>query len=285
MSVYTEQAMLVRIDVRTWTGRKSDREASEKTREDFEVKGHRLRSYKDLIDSKPLRDWSKLRREANDYLYAHTMPWQDEGARILPSVLFFEFADKARQFEERAQTIIEAFFEDYENAVARARLNLGRLFKESDYPNARLIRSRFRFKARFMPIADSGDWRVDMSEKELKKLRADVESQMKSIHEDAMRSLWDRLYEVVEHMVDRLDNPENKFKDSLVSNLSEVLDVLPKLNITKDPALTRAVLEARKKLIVNPDTLRKDPAVRSATAASAKSLITKISAYATPADQ
>ena len=55
-----------------------------------------------------------------------------------------------------------------------------------------------------------------------------------------------RLYEAVQHLADRLtaykvtgEGVEHPFRDTVVTNLVKLVDVLPKLNITNDPELER----------------------------------------------
>ena len=60
--------------------------------------------------------------------------------------------------------------------------------------------------------------------------------------------LWSRLRDVVSHMVDRLNEPESRFHATLVTNIFDLVDLLPRLNVTDDPELNRFAEEARQKL-------------------------------------
>ena len=46
--------------------------------------------------------------------------------------------------------------------------------------------------------------------------------------------LWRRLREVVAHMVDRLNEPESRFHGSLVTNVLDLVEILPRLNVNGD---------------------------------------------------
>jgi len=95
-----------------------------------------------------------------------------------------------------------------------------------------------------------------------------------------MTDLWLRLYKVVEHMVERLSKTEHKFKNSLVTNITELCELLPKLNITDDINLNTTLNEIRTKLTeFTPTTLREDSAIRNKTAREAETILNKMKHY------
>jgi len=95
-----------------------------------------------------------------------------------------------------------------------------------------------------------------------------------------MNDLWNRLYRVVNHMAERLADPENKFKNSLVDNIVDLCDLLPRLNITSDPKLEKALLEVRQKLTAyDSQTLRDSNDIRSQTALEAQKILDKMKHY------
>ena len=88
-----------------------------------------------------------------------------------------------------------------------------------------------------------------------------------------MRDLWTRLYEVTHHMASRLADPEARFHGTLVSNVSDLVELLPRLNIVGDPHLASLTEQVRKQLCQHSaDLLRNSPATRQQIAASAASI-------------
>ena len=51
------------------------------------------------------------------------------------------------------------------------------------------------------------------------------------------RDLWFRMYEVVSHFAKRLGDPDARLYASVFMKVAEMAEILPKLNITNDPAL------------------------------------------------
>jgi hypothetical protein len=100
------------------------------------------------------------------------------------------------------------------------------------------------------------------------------------------RELWQRLYKVVSHMSARMaeyntaeDGSKPKLYDSMITNIVEIVDVLPKLNIAADTELDRMAGEVRRSLLVDPQELRKSETMRSDTAKMAADIAQRMAAY------
>ena len=68
-------------------------------------------------------------------------------------------------------------------------------------------------------------------------------------------------------------------RDSVVTNLVKLVDVLPKLNLTGDPELERLASQVRSSLLVDPQELRKSESIRSETAKAATAIAQRMQAY------
>jgi hypothetical protein len=72
---------------------------------------------------------------------------------------------------------------------------------------------------------------------------------------------------------------EHPFRDSVVTNLVKLVDILPKLNVTGDPELERLAAEVRSSLLVDPQELRKSESVRTETAKAAAAISARMAGY------
>jgi len=72
---------------------------------------------------------------------------------------------------------------------------------------------------------------------------------------------------------------EHPFRDTIVTRLIKLVDVLPKLNVTGDPELERLASEVRASLLVDPQELRKSESVRTETAKNASAIVQRMQAY------
>jgi len=85
-----------------------------------------------------------------------------------------------------------------------------------------------------------------------------------------MSGVWTQLYDALSKMSERLDytNDSNKkiFRDSLVSNVTDMIDMLDAFNMTGDTQMTamKQRLEATM-LGITPDALREDDYLRVET--------------------
>ena len=122
------------------------------------------------------------------------------------------------------------------------------------------------------------DFRVDLGEHELERIKEETEERIREQLQAGIKDLWDRLYKVVNHMANKLSDPDAKFHNTLIGNAIEIVELLPKLNLTNDPDLERIRREVEQKLCrFNPDTLRQNPFIREEAASDAVRLVEEIS--------
>ena len=94
-----------------------------------------------------------------------------------------------------------------------------------------------------------------------------------------MKEPFKRLHEVVRKMATTLADSDAIFRDSLVTNVEELLETLPKLNLTNDQVLTDMCTEIQQELVVTPDILRANKNVRSDIAAKAAAIQANLAGF------
>ena len=88
-----------------------------------------------------------------------------------------------------------------------------------------------------------------------------------------------RLTDVVTHMVDRLNEPESRFHASLVTNVHDLVDLLPRLNVNQDEELNRFAAEIKDRLCsFSAHDLKKNDILRVATASDAAQILSQMDA-------
>ena len=137
-----------------------------------------------------------------------------------------------------------------------------------------------------MPLPDAGDFRVTLGDEEKERIKRQITAAVEASLQVASRELWQRLYEAVSHLAERLqaykvtgEGVEHPFRDSVVTNLVKLVDVLPKLNVTGDPEPERLAAQVRASLLVDPQELRKSESTRSETAKAATAICDRMAAY------
>lgn len=277
----SDKAMLVSLTVRQWTARRLDRKITDEVHKQHEADKNAGRYNKCLIDveDKSFRAVQAVANESRTYLYESTLPWAQEGARILPSANYFDFIEKMGAIQTRFDQAVKEFIKVYPALKEQAKRKLNGMYREADYPQPAEIAYRYDFRYTVLPLPDSGDFRVKLGDGEVSAIRKQIEEQMNAATESAMRDLWNRLYEPVKHMATKLSDPKAKFHDSLVGNVAEIVELLPRLNLTDDKELEALRKDVQSKLAGHaPTILRADLDARADVAAQASDIAKRMAA-------
>ena len=280
------RAMLCSLSISMWSARKHDPDASQEIAQRHGAQADAGRYHKVLLPKEALGEVQKIVSDARQEHYFMTLPWDDNGYRVLPSAAYMDHTEKMRELSKRFTPAVEALAKEFGNLVEQARVRLGGLFRSEDYPSPDELRSKFSFETKVMPLPDAGDFRVTLGDEEKERIKRQITATVEASLQLASRELWQRLYEAVSHLADRLhaykvtdEGVEHPFRDSVVTNLVKLVDVLPKLNVTGDPELERLASEVRASLLVDPQELRKSESIRSETAKNATAIANRMAAY------
>lgn len=266
-------AMLASLNISQWTARKYDKKVSAEVERAHAAKDAG-RFNKMLVGKEALEAISKIGTAARSYHYKVTLPWGDNGERLLPAMLFQEYADAINAYRDSFDARVREFVRDYPQLKVDAIKRLGSMYDPQDYPAVDDIANRFSINVEFTPVPTANDFRVNLNEEYVDSIRRDMERRMESRQKEAMQHCWSRVREVVSHIHERLADKDKTFRDTLISNAQELLAILPALNITGDQELNRVAEEVRT-LLVAPDRLRQDETLRSQTADRAAEILAK----------
>ena len=142
-------------------------------------------------------------------------------------------------------------------------------------------------------MPDSGHFLADLGQGESERVRRDIEQHVRQRLNGALGDLYRRLGEAVGHVCERLTEDENGkpkvFRDSLIQNLRELVDTVPRLNLFGDKHLQRLCVQVQTRITrVEPDVLRPsasgkfDPAVRRRVKRDAEDLAAHFAGYFGP---
>ena len=274
----THKAMLAAVHISVWTATKHDRKVSREVADQNGARERAGRYNKQLLmGAGKLESLRSLSGQIRQHFYKVTLPWSDEGLRLLPSHFLFELKAKMREYDREFHEGVESFLTVYPEYIREARSELGGLFREEDYPSAEKLRDKFSVKLDILPFPAGQDFRVEMSTEEQARMAREIDASAKEKLAKGTEELWKRLRQVVGHMVERLNEPESRFHTTLVSNIEELVSVLPALNVTQDPDLDRFASQIRDRLCVHSaKELKKDNLLRSDTASQAAEIVAEI---------
>lgn len=274
-----DRALLVQLTISQWAGRKYDKKATAVVNSNAKAVDAAGRYNKALLPMNDfLGDVHKKATLVRTAFYENTLPWGLDGMHMLPTSNYLEFVTKFRKERDEWNTIVDRFVDNYPTFVLNATVDLGDLYNEADYPSQSEMRAKFHMDLAVFPVP-SHDFRVSIASDELTRIQQDVERRVKEAEATAMKEVWQRLYDRVKHMAEKLSDPAAIFRDSMIENAREMCAMLPRLNFMEDPALEAMRQQVEASLLKHPDALRNDPDLRRDTAASAKDIMDKMGAF------
>jgi len=278
--------MLCSLSISMWSARKHDPDASQEIAQRHGAQADAGRYHKVLLPKAALAEIQKIVSDARQEHYFITLPWDDNGYRVLPAAAYMDHTEKMRELSNRFTPAVEALAREFGKLVEEAKVRLGGLFRSEDYPSPDELCSKFSFETKVMPLPDAGDFRVTLGDEEKERIKRQITTAVEASLQVASRDLWQRLYEAVSHLAERLSaykvtgvGVEHPFRDTVVTNLVRLVDVLPKLNVTGDPELERLAAQVRASLLVDPQELRNSESMRSETAKAATAICDRMAAY------
>jgi hypothetical protein len=276
----SDRAILVQLNISTWSANKLDKEISAETSAIKGAISNSVRTHKSLLPMCDLLDDIKKKASLiRTKFYDNTLPWGVKGIQILPTANYLAFMTDFRKERAEYEQLVNRFVPEYPQLVVDAQRFLGAAYKPADYPEAHEIGDKFKMDMQVMPVPNT-DFRVNIADEELQRIHDEVEARVKQAAKGAMMDVWQRLYDKVKHLAEKLDDPKAIFRDSTVNHLVDLCEMLPRLNVMDDPDLEAMRQEVEAKLAgYNPDTLRADVKVRQTVATEANDIAAKMAAF------
>lgn len=280
-------AMLANLRISQWTARKIDKKVAGEVAKTHNVQASVGAYYKSVLpttdangERTSIERIKKLVGETRTYHYKMTLPWLDSGARVLSAAAYFDYMQVMQEFKQRFEEAVNVFVYDYPFEREEAKIRLGTLFNEDDYPPLDRVADRFGFALDILPIPMGADFRCDIGDDEAEKIRADIEKATLATVQSAIADVYKRIAGVVEAFAVKLQFEDTRFEKSLVTNAEDLVNLLPKLNFTGDPTLTALGNALKEKLCLHgAEDLRNNMAARRETYAAALDMKKDMAAF------
>jgi hypothetical protein len=262
MSLHSS-SVLVKLTVRYWDGFKKDRSVSERVDTVFQTAGGAGNYNKRLLDKTVL---APIYRICNRLRYDHkfyTIPWCYDGVDLLPSKLYFTYTQAMRLHKDALDVEVGNLVQQYPIHTANQAQKLGAMYNSEDYPARDELRTRFGVAFQFFPVPQEGHFVVELEKRESDKLKADLTRVLNDAQSEAKKKLYVRIIEALDHLHDRLHDPANIFRDSMVENFVQLVSIVEGLNIFNDPLLDEVGAELKNLVYLDAGVLRKNPQMRA----------------------
>jgi len=272
ISGVARSAMLVDLNIAIYSGRKMDKTTQAEVVLSKGANSKRAASvYKNLFsECKELDAITKFQARARSEHYRLTLPWNDRGARLLPTASLLDYKKEMNRYQAEFQFLVDAFLIKYSTLVAAAAFQLGTLFDRNEYPDAAQVARRFRMDIAFVPLPTSGDFRLDVESAVQRELMEQYDRRLEEQLASATKDSWTRLYDALQRLSDRLtvdeDGKKKIFHDTIVTGAVELCELLTAMNVTNDPQLESARRQLQEVLLgVTPKELRDEDGTRVLT--------------------
>ncbi len=278
LATIADRAMIADLTINMWSARKTDKkvnaEVAEQHKTDVKIGNYN----KSLLPN--CNAYEAVKTAAGDLrstLAAMSLPWMKNGARILLAAGYVEFARTMKAKKEAYDIAVDKFLAEYPQHVEKARQDLNGLFNPADYPSVDQLRKTFGAKLVVLPVPTENDFRVDLSADAISAIREGITDSVTTALVEASADVWQRIRTALAAMGERLGDQTAVYRDSLFQNMSEIVDLLPALNVMQDPQLT-AIGEKIKAEVLKfkAQECRDDKSKRATAAAAVDALLASL---------
>lgn len=286
----SERAMIAKLSIKSWGGSVVDHEVTEEVSHQHKASLKGAGRYsKTLVAGhfkKPLNSAISKARQTH---LALTLPWGDDGARILAANGYLHYDAQMLKRRQDFERQVDLFCKGVDLYKQEAEQRLGDMYDPSDYPNEKDLREMYSMSVDIENVSEAGDFRAELPEDAVKAIVDGIEHRNKVKMTNAMNDVFKRVESVAAKMSKSLkeykpatsDSPaENIFKDTLVTNIKDQADLLDALNITGDERISKIKDELLEGLVEHsPEILRSDKDARRETQAKADAILKKVRSF------
>jgi hypothetical protein len=274
MNALKERVMVVNLHISQWGARRYDEKVTREIEQIHQTE-EAGRFNKRLMKSHLLDDISSVANKARSYHRDATLPWSDNNDRIITTDKYFEYVMTIGKYTMEMNQLVEQFVSEYVDLKEKEKIRLNGMYREEDYPHPSDIKDKFKLKAVFLPVVDADDFRVNLSDSMVDMMKQQLTEELNNRVKYANDELLDRVRKVVNSMIEKLSDSDNKFRDSLVGNIENMIEVIPIYNFSDNQHI-KDVAEMLKTLVVSPDMLRNNEAFRKDILKKAQEIIKTI---------
>jgi len=221
---------------------------------------------KRLIDTKnaTYRTLTTLKSQASGYWRSMTLPYPQDGIRLIKQSDIAAFEDKMREFKEQLSAAAANLQLEYESIKEAAREKLGDLFNPADYPPT--LEGVFDIKWEYPPIEPPNylmTFNPELYQQEQSRIQQRFETAVIMAENAFAEQLQDMIAHLVERLTDEPDGTKKKLQKSAIENFKEFYDNFRRVNIRSNAQLEQLINQANEIVSgVDVTELRKDGSLR-----------------------
>lgn len=266
-----ERVTLVELSRSRWGATTLDKEATKKLLAANNARNGAARVNKSVLAGCVQLDTvNKYYRDIyNKHAYM-TQAFNDSGLRVLCNLMYPEYTKVISGMITEWNGLVEDFLIAYQFEKLEAQHVQGGLYDPADYPDEDIVRGKFDIRYKLYPMPTSGNWALDMSSDVTEDIMTRFNADMADMETRLLGDTWEHARKVLLNMSTQLGSYDLKDKpklyDTLVTNVTDVADLMEKCNPTNDPKMEMARIEIMEAMRgVNKDALKEDRGLRTET--------------------
>lgn len=286
--------LLVQLQIRSWSGKKTDREASQELLDSKQASKDGGAFVKNLLASanQELKALQQAAGGLRQYVYEHTLPWSAaksgalRGDRIVRVSAAMDFLTNMKPLKQEYDDALVTLESVWDVRIASAQRNLGALADANDYPASFELHDLFDVTIDLKPIPAVGDFsRLNIPGELAESLTARHQTLAESQLQNAMNDLRDRFVAELERMHVQLSKAaageKTRLHDSLVGNLQGLVNLAKTMDLGINDKFTDLVARVEAELLRHPVGMYKvSPATAREVATAAQILAVEAAAEA-----
>jgi hypothetical protein len=202
---------------------------------------------KRLIDTKnaTYRTLTTLKSQAASYWRSMTLPYPQEGVRLIRQLDVGAFEDRMREYKEQLAAAAAVLQLEYETLKNAAREKLGDLYNPTDYPET--LEGVFDIKWEY-PSVEPPNYLMTFDPNLYAQEQRRVQGRFEAAVVMAEEAFAERLQELIAHLVERLtdepDGTKKSFRASAIENFKEFYESFQHMNVRSNAELEGLIRQA-----------------------------------------
>lgn len=162
----------------------------------------------------------------------HSLPWADEGSRIISSNHYMDYMTGINNYQDQIALTLNAIEPEYDQMILDDMSRLTSMGNEHDYPPYDRFKNAWKVDVRFRPVPQSGDYRVEIPQE----IKDALEKDLSELSQASLSLVKRDIVEAFQHAHTQIqkDDGERRLFQSMLDNIKDLLERVPKLNITGD---------------------------------------------------
>lgn len=284
--------MLAKLNVRIWSGRKTDKSASAELLADKGAVANAAAVVKNLLagnDAK-LKETNAAFTRIRSFFYENTVPWTTasvgamKGDRLVSTLKSINFLGDFAKLKNEAITALNEFLLEYDNAVQASAVSLGALYDSAQYPSKAEIATLFGAEMSLNPLPETTAFdRLSSIPAELADGLKDLyDRNMEAQMENALSDVQGRLMQELERMDTQLSKvvrgEKTRLFKSMVSNLKHLTEMTRSMNFTNNAEINEIADAIEAHLLTHEvDAYKDNAAMAGASARRAREIHERVS--------